>query len=478
MRAVILTAKNSPTILCNLIVPAQRPCSTMAQESILSVVDCLMPWVYVSQLLYFPTCDSLSPQVLRDGLSLTLKAAPCLAQNVYRKGQPKGHFALMGPPASIDELFRWQATDQIDYVNLKANNFPFPTSDATFLKPSETRQPLPYPAPVFRALLTMVKGGSILCVAIHHATTDITGLGSILKMWATNCRAGSLESIGLNPKWLDRTAFRLSATPVNEMPHSLHIRTPEDKARSGRPIATAAFDMRMFRFPETVLRKLRAEVSQDLQSHGVEWLSTNDVLTALLWSAVVKAETDAKPTDGVKATFNVGIPVNCRRILRPPLPDGYVGPAIVKTVVTLDRETFLEAAHTGSPRALTPIAAAVRRAILQVDSTYMRSALSFLESQDDLTNIQLGPPNDGDSIVSWAAEGVYELDWGDKIGRCESVRIQKLNGRRYPIIFPWLPTKPDVEGGGGLEVLISLEKTAMDRLQNGRLMKENAVVSC
>jgi hypothetical protein len=116
----------------------------------------------------------------------------------------------------------------------------------------------------------MVKGGSILCVAIHHTTTDITGLGSILKMWATNCRAGSLESIGFNPKWLDRTAFRLSATPVNEMPNSLHIRTPEDKARSARPLATAAFDMRMFRFPESVLRKLRAEVSQDLQSHGVE----------------------------------------------------------------------------------------------------------------------------------------------------------------------------------------------------------------
>ena len=451
----------------------------MSAESPLSVIDSLMPWTYVRQILYFPSIDPQIPQTLRNALIRTLDDVPDLAKRIYQRKHPKGGLSMVGPLDSIDDIFSWQdLSEAIDYSKLQADNYPSPDPSAALFVPPETRPPLTERPPVFRALVTLVKGGFLLCVAVHHCTTDITGFGTILKLWATNCRTGSLKSIGFAPEWLDRTALKTNPKSLVDFPSQLHIRTREEKLKLQAGRANAAFEMVMFRIPQNNLRKLKLEASQNLDSHGVQWLTTNDVLAALLWSAIVKAEASSGLQEPAVSMSTIGIPVNFRAMLHPTVPKDYIGSAIGKTTVTANTSDLLEAADTGSPQSLTPIAAAVRRAVLQVDFSSIRSILSFLETQDDLTNFQLGPPNEGNSIVSWADEGVYELHWGDRIGQCDSVRAQKLNGKRYPIIFPRLREEPGNALGGGLEVLISLEEDVMARLKQGQLIKKFAIIAC
>ncbi|KAK7928791.1 hypothetical protein PG985_005789 [Apiospora marii] len=215
----------------------------------------------------------------------------------------------------------------------------------------------------------------------------------------------------------------------------------------------------------------------------VPWVSTGDILTALLWSAAAAAESPPTPStkhNTISPTSTIFIPVNFRARCEPPLDPRYLGAAFGRAIVSAPAHELLSLADAAKSQdhhgvtdgtLLAKTAAAIRRAIAgQVNAQSIRAAMAYLAAHPNL-DPSGRRRSDAISMVSWADQGVCALNWGPSVGRCEAVRLSEMTGRRYPIVLPWL-------ADGGLEVILSLEAAAMERFGNSALVRGFGEVRC
>ncbi|KAI0111752.1 transferase family-domain-containing protein [Daldinia grandis] len=461
----------------------------------LSPLDKLMPRGYIRQVFCFPSTHVDTIDILKTSLKGVVNDVPYLLSGILTSEDQK-HISLSNPYQTLKDLSYGQdLSDTVDYAAIKAQNFPPSAFTAPGIIPPDTQPPFPNPAPVFRASVSFVKGGLILCVAIHHCTTDITGFGALLKIWASHCRTGASAVAGFDPSWLDRGALverhsTPDVTASTPMPRLLHVRGPDDYARLAGPVpAPSDLSTGIFFFPQTKLHALKHTVNEHLASQGnAGWVSSGDILTALLWSAILAAESDTMTTQ--KGTNTIGSPVNVRSRFNPPLPPDYLGAAFVMTAATALRADliFLGTAPASSGShvlldsalisKLAEIAFTIRASLRSVDGQSVQDVLTYLNATPSgHSPITLGPRHDGISIVSWADQGVYGLDWGDKIGKCDAVRLPKLAYKRYPIILPRIPSSTNGDEGG-LEVIVSFNTQVLFRFEQSWPIKQFATPRC
>lgn len=418
-----------------------------------------MPRSYISQILCFPSSNPRISEVLRDGLAGTLGDVPYLASRIMARAHPKGSVALSSPCDSLSDLFHVNTYTDVDYDALQTGAFRPSVFDGRSWFSADVGPGNTSPSPVFRAVLTLVKGGCLLAVSLHHQTADITAYGSLLKIWASHCKTGSSESIGFDPSWLDRTAIvRSSHDAPADTPLLLH---KEESLPSSQPSKPAKLETQYLRFSGEYLKRLKAEVNRQLPD-GTAWVSTSDVLTALLWGYIIHSEF---LDDNITADGNLfmRIAVNSRSRYEPPLPKEYLGSSFGVTLVTAKKADLVAIGSSTEQKVFTPeianVAAAVRQSINMIREPAMNRIVSHLAAQDDVSSLKLCEQAADVSIVSWADEGVYELDWGAELGHCEAARLSSLKGKRYPVVFPRLPN-------GDLEVLVAFDEELMNKWQN------------
>ncbi|KAL7808697.1 transferase family domain-containing protein [Trichoderma gracile] len=433
---------------------AEIPATMETQElSQLSPLEWIMPRSYVSQILCFPSSNPRISQVLLDGLAGTLRDVPYLASRVVAKDHPKGSVALSPPRDSLSELFRVNdLLTTVDYNTLKSGGFKPSLFDGLDLSSPDLNPAKSPPSPVFRAVLSLVNGGCLLWVSLHHSTADITAFGSLLKIWASYCRTGSSEDIRFDQSWLDRSAIvRQSHDAPADTPLLLHKEEGSNSAsQTSKP---PNLETHFFRYSAEYLKGLKVEVSKHLPE-GTSWVSTSDILSAILWSSIVTSEDAAEGCD-INDTCLMRIAVNCRSRFNPPLPPNYLGAAFGVTLVNAKKADLIAIGtateQTLSLAAIANVAASVRQSVNSVDGDKMKAIVKHLTAQEDVTNLKLcQEPAPRVAVVSWADQGVYELDWGAELGHCEAVRLPSFKAKRYPVVFPRLPN-------GDLEVLVSFD---------------------
>ncbi|KAI4861017.1 hypothetical protein F4820DRAFT_83421 [Hypoxylon rubiginosum] len=461
----------------------------------LSPLDKLMPRGYVRQMFCFPSTHPDVPRVLKAGLAGAVSDIPYLLSGITTREDQK-RISLGEPYQTLEDIYsEGDLSDVADYAAMKQGNFPPSAFTAPGMIPPNTQPPFPSPAPVFRTRLSLVKGGFVLCVAVHHCTTDITGFGALLKIWAAHCRTGASAAAGFDPTWLDRKALleqpgtSTRSAPAS-IPELLYVRGPDDFTRiAGASVRPNDPTTCIFLFPQKNLRVLKDAVNGHIVSQGAAaWVSTGDILTALLWSAILAAELD--PASGVEGENTIGVPVNFRSRLSPPLPPDYLGAAFAMTSATNSRSDLVSFATEASPPSdgapldpasisrLARIASTVRSSLRRIDEESVRDVLLYLDAApDDHPPITLGPRHDGISIVSWADQSMYELDWGEVVGWCDAVRLPKLMNKRYPIVLPRVPAGVN-DSEGGLEVIVSFDRPVMERFQQSWPIKRWAVLRC
>lgn len=425
----------------------------------LSPLEWIMPRSYISQILCFPSSNPRISEVLRDGLAGTLKDVPYLASRIVARAHPKGSVALSSPCDSLSDLFRVNTYTDVDYEALKSGAFrPSAFDDRNWFSadvgPGNTS-----PSPVFRAVLTLVKGGCLLAVSLHHQTADITAYGSLLKIWASHCRTGSSKDIGFDQSWLDRTAIvRSSHNTSVDAPLLLH---KEESLPSSQPSKPAKLETQYLKFSGEYLKGLKAEVNRHLPD-GTAWISTSDVLTALLWGYIIHSEFSDDNNTAASDRLLMRTAVNSRSRYDPPLPKDYLGSSFGVTLVTAKKADLVAIGGSTEQKIFTPeianVAAAVRQSINVINEQAMNRVINHLAAQDDVSSLKLCEQAADVSIVSWADEGVYELDWGAELGHCEAARLSSLKGKRYPVVFPRLPN-------GDLEVLVTFDEELMRKWQ-------------
>ncbi|KAI0864573.1 hypothetical protein F4860DRAFT_510905 [Xylaria cubensis] len=505
----------------------------------LSPLEGFMPRAYVRQIYCFPTSSPSAISTLSQGLTGLAQDVPYILSRVVSNKSGTGSAVAVGTQYhSPDDIFSWHdLSASIDYATLKAGHF----SPSAFLTPGiiplGSVPPYPTSPAVFLARASLVKGGLILCVAVYHVVVDITGFDVLLKIWASHCRDGSSQEIGFNPSWIDRSplfyASENSSDPSAHasMPKLLHIRTPEELARlAGRSQAGKVagsgqknYQTGIFYFPHQQLRVLKdaANVHITLQEPG-SWVSTSDILSSLLWGAIIEAEGSSglldtneneADADNDTRTSTLSFPVQFRFVLCKLLPRDFLGAAFLVTNAKVLHRDVCRISHirtdpepgTRDQKSepmlqawieaekainsvdipiLAKVALAIRQSVHGIDDVVVRQVLSYLEAHTDMNaeaSLILGPPRcdvggSAASVVSWADQHVYELNWGDTIGRCDTVRLPKMNYQRDPIV---LPRVPSLDGDdGGLEVIMSYEKSTMRKLIEGPIMRRFAELRC
>ncbi|KAI0966159.1 hypothetical protein F4678DRAFT_450263 [Xylaria arbuscula] len=490
----------------------------------LSPLEGLMPRVYIRQFFCFPTADLQAIDTLSRGVSGLARDVPYVLSRVLRNESGN---TISAPCHSAEDIFSWHdLSDSIDYATLKAGHFAPDAFLAEGLIPPDTVPPYPASPAVFLARASLVNGGLILCVAVHHVTTDITGLGALLKIWASHCRDGSSRNIEFDTSWLSRSplfsASESSPSPAS-MPSLLHIRTPEESRRAaGRSQAGGqkSYQTGIFYFSLQHLRALKDAVNAHVAVHEPgSWVSTGDILTSLLWSATIAAQSNPNANRtgpyNTRVSSTLSFPVQFRSLLRPPLPRDFLGAAFLMTSARVPHEDVClissyfstkstSAAHNQPAKsepqedaemeelvspvhisALAGVALAIRQSVQKIDDAAVRGVLAYLETCPNTPNpeapLVLGPPRceaggTCTSVVSWADQCAYELDWGDIIGRCDAVRLAKMMYERDPIVLPQIHS---VDGdAGGVEVIMSYEADVMQRIVEGPVMKRFAVLRC
>ncbi|KAI0441435.1 hypothetical protein F4803DRAFT_418143 [Xylaria telfairii] len=493
----------------------------------LSPLEGFMPRGYVRQIYCFPTSNLLAISTLSRGLAGLARDVPCvLSRIVIDKSGTGSAVAVSTQCHDPEDIFSSRdLSDSINYATLKAEYFPPGAFLAPGIIPPDTLPPYPASPAVFLARASLVKGGLILCVAVHHVVIDITGFDVLLKIWAAHCRAGSSRDIGFDASWIDRSPlFSASSSPkLASMPKLLHIRSPEESARlAGRARVSGTgqrdYQTGIFYFPHQQLRALKDAVNTYIASQEPgSWVSTSNILSSLLWSAILEAEGNPTPlgTDEVathtdERISTLSFPVQFRSILNPPLPRDFLGAAFLMTsakvlysdiclisrpgpnseAATQDQKAKLEsqapeiAVNSVDIPALARVALAIRKSTQDLDDAAVRQVLAYLEAHMNI-NLEapliLGPPRinaggSGTSVVSWADQHVYEFDWGDAIGRCDTVRLPKMGYKRDPIVLPRVPNRNG--DNGGLEVVMSYEGNIMQKLIEGRIMRRFAILRC
>ncbi|KAL9028437.1 MAG: hypothetical protein Q9196_003198 [Gyalolechia fulgens] len=415
-------------------------------------------------LLCFPLAPELDRSTVTGALqraaAALVEAIPILAgQVVHRKDEnshvpSSGTFQVIpyhhptGSPVQVKIL-----NDFVSYEELRAAKSPASMLDAKVLAPQKGF-PEHYGGsdvtPVWMVQANFIPGGLLLCFSGMHNVMDGTGLGQVIKMFASLCRGETLSPEELQFMNLDRTRL-----PVALKPSQSSMSHPEVAAKADQPKSDASASpppsvWSYVNISDAKLKELKAQSSRDLSS-GVRWVSTNDAVVAWFWRAIAKARSSRAGPDKSTKLLRA---ISGRQLLEPPLPKTYMGNVITCAFHKVSLRDLIE-------QPLSQTAQDIRKATTGIDDHYVRSFAALINAEPDKNNITF-PMDDPDLDLvfsSWATLPVYE-GFGSTIGFPDYVR--------RPTSPPWtglcyiMPKRPD----GSLDLALALREDDMVKLRN------------
>lgn len=193
-------------------------------------------------------------------------------------------------------------------------------------------------------------------------------------------------------------------------------------------ILTEAFDFasrtagrlssKTYRFTEEALAELKNNCLSSLPKG--QWISTQDAVCALIYQKKIKARLAAgilSEDDKVQYSF----PVEYRSIIQPPLPEDFVGNAVVFTATP-----FVRAADLISTSGLSRAAASIRRAIQDVDAEYVDNSIAVIKCLPDTRalNFYGAIYSRTTGICSTTYKSfVMPDEWHEAVGKYELMRL-------------------------------------------------------
>ena len=266
----------------------------------------------------------------------------------------------------------------------------------------------------------------------------------------------------------------------------------------------------IFLFPSSSLLDLKTTLypdpaSSSSSSSSPPYISTNDALSALCFACMTQARW---PSLSSSEEIHLAVTLDGRRLLHPPLADTWMGNAVLHAQIKSPIAKLQPPCIEG----LRDLALRLRNRISEIrDGEYAEGLLKALHKVPDLRAVVpsfQAAVSPGGKVCKGMLAGVwtaqhefYSLDWG--FGRCERMRLPKQRFGLYggaSVILPRVG-KADTEagavigekkgeiGGGvdggdgrvglclllpelrgeGVEVLVGLNRQAMERLRKDEL---------
>ncbi|KAL8671060.1 MAG: hypothetical protein Q9168_004431 [Polycauliona sp. 1 TL-2023] len=438
----------------------------MAQIHALSSLDQL-PFMrtYTQILLCFPVeQESSRPGIvnlLQRASRDLITAVPILAGQVEKQkdesNNTSGTLRVVPYDHSDGSSVRVKfLNDFTTYAQLREARAPATMLDATKLAPMKG---LPEHcgdsdiAPSFKIQANFIPGGLLCCFSGMHSVVDATGLGHLIKLFATLCRGEQLSGADLTAENIDRAKLDFALKPGQTQMNHPELAYKTDQAETTDATKAPESVWSYFNIPASRLAELKHEGSRDLTSDP-PWVSTNDVVTAWLWRIVTRAR--APNIDMSKDSVLLRA-VSGRRQLDPPMPK-YLGNIVACPMRKFAIKSLLE-------ESLSNVTQSVREATNTINDHYVRSMATLIASKpnkDGLAYAMASPDRDL-MISSWASVPAYE-DFGKLLGRADFVR--RPTSPWTGIVYV-MPQRPD----GSLDVAIALPEDDMLRLKNDEQIK-------
>ena len=464
-------------------------------------------------------------ETLQSGLAETLKALPLLSGTVQviKIGVQEGTLYVSAPWNNVSKVFHVRDLREmrgLNYADLRNKNFPVQASDRDVFTPLADISPQERQKPVMLVQLNIIRGGFIVALCMHHSFTDANGTIAVARIWAAYCRrengsrlitrdmvererlmqwregvrasVGELQQAFLLPTQAQTPSTALSgdnismAKGIRRMGHGILPTQPQTQstALSDDSISEAkdvpslghGIQSNIFFFSRTKLVELKSMASKkERDENGSRWISTNDALCSLIGCCVHSASVfDAEGHDKQAV---IDIAVNMRPFLDPPLPPDSIGNVLNRLRIILPRNTI-----EPTPKRVTEIAYLIRQKFKLLDQESYRRGISFLNSLPDISRADTLVPESQDVIgfSSWSKLNFYDIDWGNVVGtKIERVRNCIPAGfKDFAIILPELKTPRFETDQCGLEILMWLEESKMERLKQDQLFNRFAQCRC
>lgn len=418
---------------------------------------------------------------LKTSLLWAMKRWPILTGRVVQ-GNNRGKAAVLydnTKPYTIDDLTRNQVTTsaelQENYEDLAENGMPFNRHLVDLFTRTPNR-PLPAVAggaPVLRIHFCILENGFVISIYKHHSVFDGSALDLFVRYWAhkhRQLRHGSVFHDWPKREVVCTTAELPNAVTVSDrresahVPHGYALKIPglvaPSSSNQGAPVG------RIFKFEVGFLKDMATQIERSYNTR----VSTQDVLTALLWIYV----TQARSTHLRESRSRMFIPVDIRKLLWPDVQNlEYMGNAVMWTYAEFSVVKLVEAAGHysyagGDLMMLGKIAEEIRKAIIKVDKDYVLHRLAwFRNGTFDFRDVAPDANyNNGPDLylTSWRHLFV-DADFGGPLGRPQFVRkpYQPVDGAN--ILYPQCRGEGRADGTKDhLELYVQLNENDMDKL--------------
>jgi trichothecene 3-O-acetyltransferase len=427
--------------------------------------------LYTQLCLCFSTSDSASEahvvDTLNHGLQQLTTRFPWVAgQVVVERGHVQSEQYKIRPFQKAPRFVTKSSKDDPSLPSIKAlreAGFPFSMLDESGIASINTfAGGTDAPAPVFEIQANFVAGGLILTFATQHNVMDMTGMAQVMYLLSKAChnepftaeelRIGNLDRRNLVPLLDD------SYTPGPELAHQIKKPPPVEQpshAAEARvlPNPPAESVWAYFLFSGASLTALKQQAMNSLPDPS-SYVSTDDVLSALIWQAVTKARLPRLNPDE-KTIFARAI--DPRRYLD--VPATYPG-VITNMAYSTSNAEKLTSAPLGTVAAELRTRVDPKTADLGYATRGLATCFTRAEDKDSVgVTVNLDVSKDM-MLSSWAKYDAYELDFNLGLGKPEAVRRPRFPP--FEGLFYLMPKRTD----GEIAVALCLRLGDMERLKH------------
>ncbi|KAI9927229.1 hypothetical protein ASPWEDRAFT_73335 [Aspergillus wentii DTO 134E9] len=416
-------------------------------------------------------------RILDKGISSLVHRLPFLTGDLVLTQVDKKNILKLQPPASLSTCpllqVKHHPSEYLSHPKGTGNKFSFDALDEQNYIPIPLDIPPTQPQPILRFQANVLQDGIVLSVIFHHLAIDAAGLQSILTYLAACCRAASSENQSIkfftNPEKEQKARNQLSRLANETDP--VGYKGPYEKTSSESldgPIAENATQRLVF--PAERIERIRMacillyseQTASDPSSSPIK-LSSNDIVTVLIWLCAAQAEHPVPHQPSPSLVFLV----NIRPVLQPPLPMTYIGNGVIAGETTSKRLTTPKPNKTPSHHGITKdtislilhLALKLRKSITSIDEAYVgriaASAHQGLPSPFNPSNIV---------VSSLRSMPFYGVDFGPVLGHGRMLDVVNLRLKNFGWILP-AKAMGDGSRSAPWEVRMTMERGAMERFK-------------
>ncbi|CAI7573230.1 unnamed protein product [Penicillium bialowiezense] len=421
--------------------------TTFSNSEELTPLDLLMPKVYITALLTFPTNEPTSTlrEVIQNGLEKLSSQIPWIS----------GH--------TVPDLIDRGSIEQ-SYAELAASNMP-PEAFPPRLQPISVmteHNPVEKGAPVFAASFFRFGDakGLGLYISMHHNVVDATGFTQVVELFAGNIAGTEPMSLNMSDR-VSRLSRALSPDmdSMSESSDALFTSHPEySPAPPVFPTEFPSCTSKIFNLSISRIDVLKRRLSEILPATP----TTNTLLSALTWSTITRARLQRSQSLARKSS-QLAMAVNGRRRIKDlsTPSDPYFGNAVVYSLSSFQAEELGASSDGESIKELAKVCQVIAdsQSATRVSSKHIAEVYRLAERAEDYRSIFVGWDLFGSTdltITSWADLDFYKMDFGAKLGKPEFLRMPYMEADGVGLILPRKRSANEV-----LEVMVMLRREDM-----------------